>query len=60
MPLKGLMVTIGFVPPGIDMWCFGVFDGVLYSLLMCFSLLEFFDFYFGNFIIGRLVIIRLV
>lgn len=60
MPLKGLMVTIYFVPPGNDMLCFGVFDGVLYSLLMCCGLLGFFDFYFGNFIIGGLVIIRLV
>jgi hypothetical protein len=28
------MVTICFVPPGEDMLCFGVFDGVLYRLLM--------------------------
>jgi hypothetical protein len=42
------------------MLCFGVFDGVLYSLLMYLGLLGWFDFYFENFIIDGLVIVRLV
>ena len=54
------MVTIFFNPPDKGVLCFGVFDGVLYSLLMCFCCFCCGDFYFENFIIGVFVIIMLV